>query len=138
MCVFLANYVPKCQMSSGPYGQIFSFAFMRILNHPTTPLLSTQLLTPPTHPHAILLPVYGPLYVYRGKFVCQGRIQDLIRGGPDRYRPKLPMVRSSIVQVKRALFSVGSGACLRALEALGYFITKYAFSPFWGTFLYYF
>ena len=22
-CVFLANYVPKCQMSSGPYGPIF-------------------------------------------------------------------------------------------------------------------
>ena len=59
-------------------------------------------------------------------------------GGPDRYRPKLPTVCSSIVRAKRALFSVGSGACLRALEALGYFITKYAFSPFWGTFLYYF
>ena len=69
----------------------------------------------------------------------QGRIQDLIKGGaPDRYRPKLPTVRSSIGRAKRALFSMGSGACLRALEALGYFITKYAFSPFWGTFLYYF
>ena len=69
----------------------------------------------------------------------QGRIQDLIKGGaPDRYRPKLPTVRSSIVRAKRALFSMGSGAYLRALEALGYFITKYAFSPFWGTFLYYF
>ena len=22
-CAFLANYVPKCQMSSGPYGPIF-------------------------------------------------------------------------------------------------------------------
>ena len=59
-------------------------------------------------------------------------------GAPDRYRPKLLTVHSSIWRVKRALFSVGSGACLRALEALGYFITKYAFSPFWGTFLYYF
>ena len=27
----------------------------------------------------------------------QGRIQDLIRGCPDRDRPKLPMVRSSVV-----------------------------------------
>ena len=35
-------------------------------------------------------------------------------------------------------WDLGPGACLRALEALGYFITKYAFSPFWGTFLYYF
>ena len=25
-CVFLANYVPKCQMSSGPYGPIFKYA----------------------------------------------------------------------------------------------------------------
>ena len=73
-------------------------------------------------------------------FVCgeQGQIKDLIGGGPDHDRPKLPTVHSSIVQAKQALFSVGSGAHLRALEALGYFITKYAFSPFWGTFLYYF
>ena len=68
----------------------------------------------------------------------QGWIQDLIRGGPDRYRPKLPTVHSSVVQAKQALFSMGSGAHLRAPEALGYFITKYAFSSFWGTFLYYF
>ena len=59
-------------------------------------------------------------------------------GGPDHDRPKLPMLCSSIMQVKWALFSLGSGAHLRALEALGYFITKYAFSPFWVTFLYYF
>ena len=59
-------------------------------------------------------------------------------GTPDCDRPKLATVRSSIVQAKRALFSMGSGACLRAPEALGYFITKYAFSPFRGTFLYYF
>ena len=71
--------------------------------------------------------------------VLQGRIQDLIGGGgPDRDRPKLLTVCSSVMQAKRDLFSVGSGAHLRALEALGYFITKYAFSPFWGTFLYYF
>ena len=59
-------------------------------------------------------------------------------GAPDRDRPKLLTVRSSIVRAKRALFRMGSGVCLRAPEALGYFITKYAFSPFWGTFLYYF
>ena len=59
-------------------------------------------------------------------------------GGLDRDRPKLPTVCSIVVRVKRALFSMGSRACLRAPEALGYFITKYAFSPFWGTFLYYF
>ena len=59
-------------------------------------------------------------------------------GGPDRDRPKLPTVRSSIVQANRALFSMGFRAHLRALEALGFFIAKYAFYPFWGTFLYYF
>ena len=63
---------------------------------------------------------------------------DWGEGDPDCDRPKLAMVRSSIMQAKQALFSVGSRAHLRALEALGYFITKYAFSPFWGTFLYYF
>ena len=76
---------------------------------------------------------------YNQEVLSQGRIQDLNRGGgPDRDRPKLPMVHSSVVRVKQALFSMGSRACLRAPEALGYFITKYAFSPFWGTFLYYF
>ena len=75
----------------------------------------------------------------KGQPHLQGRIQDLIKGGaPDRDSPKLPMVHSSVVRAKRALFSMGSGARLRAPEALGYFITKYAFSPFWGTFLYYF
>ena len=59
-------------------------------------------------------------------------------GGAQIVTAKLPMVRSSVVRAKRALFSMGSGAHLRAPEALGYFITKYAFSPFWGTFLYYF
>ena len=58
-------------------------------------------------------------------------------GGPDRDRPKLLTVCSSIMPAKQAVFSVGSGARLKAPEALGYFITKYAFSPFWGTFLYY-
>ena len=69
---------------------------------------------------------------------CPGADPGFDRGAPDCDRPKLPMVHSSVMQVKRALFSMGSRACLRAPEALGYFITKYAFSPFWGTFLYYF
>ena len=67
-----------------------------------------------------------------------GADQGFDQGGPDRDRPKLLMVRSSVVRAKQALFSVGSRAHLRAPEALVYFITKYAFSPFWGTFLYYF
>ena len=40
-------------------------------------------------------------------------------GTPDCDRPKLPTVCSSVVRVKQALFSVGSGACLRAQKLLG-------------------
>ena len=69
---------------------------------------------------------------------CRGGSRIWSGGGPDRDRPKLPMVHSSVVWAKQALLSVGSGARLRAPEALGYFITKCAFSPFWGTFLHYF
>ena len=43
----------------------------------------------------------------------------IILGGPDRDRPKLLMVRSSVVRVKRALFSMGSGAALGPLKLLG-------------------
>ena len=91
--------------------------------------------------HLIFHTVDAQRFEFGGTFIWQanrqteqGRIQDLIGGGPDHDTPKLPTVHSNVVQVKRALFSVGSGACLRAPEALGYFITKYAFSPFWGTF----
>ena len=42
------------------------------------------------------------------KNLCQGRIQDLIRGAPDRGRPKLTTVHSSIMRAKGALFSMGS------------------------------
>ena len=77
----------------------------------------------------------------KGRLHCLGTGADPgfdQRGGPYRDRPKLPTVCSSIAQAKRALFSVGSGAHLRAPEGLGYFITKYAFSPFRVFFLYYF
>ena len=68
----------------------------------------------------------------------RGGSRILSGGAPDRDKPKLPTVHSSVLRAKWALFSVESGAHLRAPEALGYFITKYAFSPFRGTFLYYF
>ena len=48
----------------------------------------------------------------------QGRIQDLIRGGPDRDRPLL-MMRSSVVRGKRALFSMGLGPTLGPWKLLG-------------------
>ena len=70
--------------------------------------------------------------------IIQGRIQDLI-GGP-QIVTGLNCRWCAVASCERSepFCSVGSGAHLRVPEALGYFITKYAFSPFWGTFLYYF
>ena len=49
----------------------------------------------------------------------QGRIQDLIRGAPDRDRPKLLMVRSSVMRVKRALSAWALGPALEPWKLLG-------------------
>ena len=68
----------------------------------------------------------------------QGRIQDLVKGAPKFFW----LIFANSAQQSRANkvspYWLGSRASLRALEALGFFITKYAFSPFWGTFSYYF
>ena len=68
----------------------------------------------------------------------QRQIQDLVKGGPKIIWPIFadPAQWSHVNEVSP--YWPGSRACLRAPEALGFFITKYAFSPFWGTFLYYF
>ena len=61
-----------------------------------------------------------------------------LRGGPEIFW----LIFADSVQLSHANKVIpywpGSRAHLRALEALKFFITKYAFSPFWGTFLYYF
>ena len=66
-----------------------------------------------------------------GKF--QGWIQDLVKGHPN-FANSAQCNHANEVSP----YWLGSRAHLRALEALGFFITKYAFSPFLGTFLYYF
>ena len=52
-CVFLANYMPKCQMSSGPYGPIFWpiwFINQRALyNHALSSLVLPSVHTSPSH-----------------------------------------------------------------------------------------
>ena len=49
----------------------------------------------------------------------QGQIQDLIRGGPDHDRPKLPMVHSSVMQAKRPFSAWGLGPALGLQKLLG-------------------
>ena len=61
--------------------------------------------------------------------LVQGRIQDLIGGGA-QIVTGLNCRRCAAALCKRGEPFSAWG--------LGYFITKYAFSPFWGTFLYYF
>ena len=72
-------------------------------------------------------------------FQNQGRIQDLVKGGgPILFWPIFADSAQWSCANEVSPYWLGSGAHLRALEALGFFITKYAFSPFLGTFLYYF
>ena len=61
----------------------------------------------------------------------QGWIQDLVKGGPQIFL-------TDFCQLCAVLIGWGPGPALGPLEALGFFITKYAFSPFLGTFLYHF
>ena len=68
----------------------------------------------------------------------QGWIQDLVKGrGAKFFWPIFADCIAELCEQSKSLLArVQAG--LGALEALGFFITKYAFSPFWGSFLYYF
>ena len=68
----------------------------------------------------------------------QGQIQDLVKGAPKFFQPIFANSAQWSHVNKVSPYWLGSRAHLRTLEALGFFITEYAFSPFWGTFLYYF
>ena len=71
-------------------------------------------------------------------YQCRGGSRIWLRGGPNFFWPIFAnfMQLSHVNEVSP--YWQGPRARLRALEALGFFITKYAFSPFLGTFLYYF
>ena len=58
----------------------------------------------------------------------KGQIQDVVEGGPTLVGPILPIQCSRVVWVKQAYKGMGSGAFLRAPEAFGVFMAKYAFS----------
>ena len=59
---------------------------------------------------------------------AQVRIQDLVKGGPQVLRPKLANVAKWSRAIEASKLQPGSRACLRALEAFGFLMLKYAFS----------
>ena len=58
----------------------------------------------------------------------QVRIQDLVKGGPQVLRPKVTDVVKQSHASEASNLWLGSRACLRALEAFGFLMHKYAFS----------
>ena len=64
--------------------------------------------------------------------VHQGRVQDLVKGGgPEFFWLSFADSAQWSHVNEVSPYWLRSRARLRALEALGFFITKYAFSPFW-------
>ena len=58
-------------------------------------------------------------------YCTQVRIQDLVKGGPQLLRPKVADVACAS---EASILQPGSRAHLRALEAFGFLMLKYAFS----------
>ena len=58
----------------------------------------------------------------------QVRIQDLVKGGPQLLRPKVADIAKRSRASEASILGPGSRACLRALEAFGFLMLKYAFS----------
>ena len=56
------------------------------------------------------------------------RIQDLVKGGPQLLRPKIANVVKRGCMSEASNLWLGSRARLRALEAFGFLMLKYAFS----------
>ena len=61
-------------------------------------------------------------------YVHQVRIQDLVKGGPQLLRPKVADVAKRSRVSEASILRPGSRAHLRALEAFGFLMLKYAFS----------
>ena len=62
------------------------------------------------------------------KLLFQVWIQDLVKGGPQLLRPKVADVAKRSRASKASILRPGSRAHLRALEAFGFLMLKYAFS----------
>ena len=72
-----------------------------------------------------LLDLPSPL---SGGVVLQVRIQDLVKGGPQVLRPKVADIAKQSRASEASKLRPGSRAHLRALEAFGFLMLKYAFS----------
>ena len=100
----------------------------------TIPKLQVKLLTMVfllSHSYFLYLSVVVPQNSHRNcSFVhcTQVRIQDLVKGGPQLLRPKVADVAKRSRASEASILRPGSRARLRALEAFGFLMLKYAFS----------
>ena len=81
------------------------------------------------------IPLSNTLYVDQlnnaavfARGILQVRIQDLVKGGPQVLRAKVADVAKRSRTSEASKLWPGSRACLRALEAFGFLMLKYAFS----------
>ena len=72
------------------------------------------------------------LYGFYGQ-QAQVRIQDLVKGGPQLLRLKVAYVVKQSCTSEASNLQMGSRAHLRALEAFGFLMLKYAISHILGT-----
>ena len=77
--------------------------------------------------HGIATTESGTLFTVVA-MVTQVRIQDLVKGGPQLQRPKVADVAKRSRASEVSILRLGSRARLRALEAFGFLMLKYAFS----------
>ena len=61
-------------------------------------------------------------------YISQVRIQDLVKGGAQLLRPKVADIAKRSCVSEASILQPGSRARLRALEAFGFLMLKYAFS----------
>ena len=135
-------------LCSQPISLCFSvsnkYFYINGLHHPLQPsfppfysTVTLQLKLSPTRTHCHVNRLKLPPPCYLKDTNPRGRSRIWLRGNQGIF-VHLCQMCSGVMQTKWSLNWPGSRPPLRALEALGFVIAKYAFSPFWGTFLYYF
>ena len=82
----------------------------------------------PTYGSASLRLRFLPPYIHNKYLYGQVRIQDLVKGEPQPLRPKVADVAKWSRTSEASNLWWGSRARLRALEAFGFLMFKYAFS----------
>ena len=85
----------------------------------------------------LLISLYFSRQIHSGSVTCspslhyhipQARVQDLLKGGPQVLRLKVDDIAKRSHASEASKLQRGSRACLRALEAFGFLMLKYAFS----------